>query len=284
MDLPTVEDLVPARGASWQAGDAFLAGGSWLFSEPQPDVRRLLDLTSYGWPALVADPSGLEIAATCTLSELASYRAPAPLDWPAVALFAQSCEALLGSFKVRNVATVGGNICLALPAGPMTALTAALDGVCTLWSADGTTSRRGVVDVVVGPGRTALAPGQLLRSIRLPASTLRSRVAFRQASLTTLGGSATVVIGRVALAEALITITAATQRPLQLRYAELPGAKQMAHDLDLVVGNWNDDVHGSPHWRRAMTHRLINEVVDELCDAPTPNGAPSAASRRDGTG
>jgi CO/xanthine dehydrogenase FAD-binding subunit len=262
MDLLTVEAHVPAKGATWRPGDAFLAGGSWLFSEPQPGVRRLLDLTSFGWPALTSDPSGLEIAATCTLAEIAAYRAP---EWPATALFAQACHALLGSFKVWQVATVGGNLCLALPAGPMTALTAALDGVCTLWSADGTVTRRTVTDVVVGAGRTSLAPGQLLRSIRLPASALRSRVAFRQVSLTPVGRSAALVIGRVSTGgETLLTVTAATERPFLLRYARPPRPEVVARDLDGVVGRWHDDVHGSPRWRRAMTMRLLAEVLEEL--------------------
>jgi CO/xanthine dehydrogenase FAD-binding subunit len=264
VDLPTVEEILGAADTRWQPGDAFLAGGSWLFSEPQPGVRRLLDLQSYGWPSLVHDGSGLEIAATCTLAELAAW--PVPPQWPAAALFGQCCDALLGSFKIWHVATVGGNICLALPAGPMTAVVAALDGVCTLWAADGTATTRPVSEVVVAPGRTALAAGQLLRSVRLPASALRSRVAFRQASLSAFGRSAALVIGRVAPSggETVFTVTASTQRPVQLRYAASPPPDDLAHDIDVSVDAWQDDVHGSPAWRQATTHRLLHEVATEL--------------------
>src|SRR5436305_489841 len=48
MDLNTVSEVVRPRRreslADWRAGDAWLAGGTWLFSEPQPAVRRLVDL------------------------------------------------------------------------------------------------------------------------------------------------------------------------------------------------------------------------------------------------
>ena len=45
MDLHTVTALVDARTEPvWQDGDAWLAGGTVLFSEPQPHLRRLLDL------------------------------------------------------------------------------------------------------------------------------------------------------------------------------------------------------------------------------------------------
>jgi len=37
---PTTRDQLPV----WTAGDAWLAGGTWLFSEPQAHLRRLIDL------------------------------------------------------------------------------------------------------------------------------------------------------------------------------------------------------------------------------------------------
>ena len=58
MDLHTVNRVRrPARAeeiASWEAGFAWLAGGTWLFSEPQVDVHTLIDLESLEWPSLQA--------------------------------------------------------------------------------------------------------------------------------------------------------------------------------------------------------------------------------------
>lgn len=258
MDLSTVERFVPAADTTWQPGDAYLAGGSWLFSEPQPAVRRLLDLTSFGWPALVEHDDGLEVAATCTLAELAAFHAP---KWPAVALFAQCAGALLASYKVWHVATVGGNVCLALPAAPMVSLAAGLDATATLWAPE---AQARVADLVIGPGRTTLRPGQLLRSIHLPAVTLRSRTAFRQFSLAPMGRSAAVVIGRVGADGATVTVTAATPGPVQLRFAEMPAEDEVVAAIDASVGQWHDDVHGAPEWRRAITLRLVREIVAEL--------------------
>ena len=70
------------------------------------------------------------IAATCTLAELARWR-PARCGLRARRGRSPGSAATrsLGSFKVHNVATVGGNICLSLPAGPMTSLASALDGM-----------------------------------------------------------------------------------------------------------------------------------------------------------
>jgi CO/xanthine dehydrogenase FAD-binding subunit len=130
--------VADARLGIWRPGDAWLAGGTWLFSEPQPALTRLLDLHAFGWTALQVSPDGLDIAATCTLAELARQEFP---PWQAASLVGQCCAALLGSFKVWNTATVGGNICLALPAGPMISLTAALDGVAEIWGTGGAVRR-----------------------------------------------------------------------------------------------------------------------------------------------
>ena len=139
MDLHSIESVLMPRTRAelpaWSAGTAVLGGGTWLFSEPQPHLRRLIDLTAMGWESLTVDGEGLHVAGTCTIAALSRFTPPA--DWRAGDLIGQCCDALLGSFKVWNAATVGGNICLALPAGPIIALAAALGGIATVWRPDG---------------------------------------------------------------------------------------------------------------------------------------------------
>jgi CO/xanthine dehydrogenase FAD-binding subunit len=268
VDLHTVAELRPGRPTDgWRPGDAWLAGGTWLFSEPQTHLRRLFDLTELGWEPLRTAPDGsLEIAATCTVAELARHPHP---------LFLGCCRAFLASFKVWNVATVGGNLCAGLPAGPMISLTAGLDGRCLLIAPDGTERTVPVTGFVVGDGRTVLRAGELLRSVTLPAAALARRACLRQASLHPLGRSAALVVGtREQGGELALTVTAATARPRRLRFAGVPGAGELAAALDAEIpdGGWFDDVHGDPDWRRHLTHRLAGEVVRELAD-PGPRGA-----------
>ncbi|HEX3873387.1 MAG TPA: FAD binding domain-containing protein [Solirubrobacteraceae bacterium] len=268
MDLAGVSAIVAADRSSretWQDGDAWLAGGTWLFSEPQPEIRRLVDLTYFRWPALVERDAGLEIAATCTLGQLARYQGSA--DWPATRLARQCCDALLGSFKVWNAATVGGNICLSLPAGPMTSLAAGLDGVCTIWTRAGQTREVAVCDFVLGPGENVLESGDLLRSIFLPAASLRSPTAFRQLSLSPVGRSAVLVIGRRDPDDdaVVITVTAAVSRPVALRFDAPPSADELRDALDAADPTYHDDVHGDPAWRRHLTRVYVEEVRRELC-------------------
>src|SRR5580658_3002860 len=189
MDLNTITDIARPRQRAelpvWSAGDAWLAGGTWLFSEPQLKISRLIDIADLGWPALEASEHGLRIAATCKIAELDGMTFPS--NWAAARLVNQCCRSFLASFKIWNAATVGGNLCMALPAGPMISLAAALDGVCTIWGPDGKERRVAILDFVLGPQHNALARGELLRHIHLPLSALRQRTAFRQISLSPLG-------------------------------------------------------------------------------------------------
>ncbi len=267
MDLNTIESVVerPDRGsiAGWRRGDAWLGGGTWLFSEPQPELTRLIDLRGFDWTPIEADAEGVTIAATCRIAELERW-APPP-GWRAAALVPLCCRALLGSFKVWNAATVGGNICLALPAGPMTALAAALDAACQVWGEDGDREVP-VTELVVGAGRNALHPGELLRAVRLPAAALRRRAAFRQISLTPLGRSAALLIGtHDADGTFRLTVTGATVRPLVLHYPAPPGRAALLGDLAALPDETMfDDVHGRRPWRRVVTAHLAAEILDEL--------------------
>lgn len=264
MDLYTVTEFGPASATAWRDGDAWLGGGTWLFSQPQPGVRRLLDLTAFGWPSLVETADGLTIGATCTLAELARWQ-PARRDFKSAGKLArQCCGALLGSFKVQNMATVGGNICLSLPAGPMTSLAASLDGVATLQAPDGGSREVPVKDFVTGDGRNLLRPGELLRQVLIPAASLQARTAFRQVSLSPVGRSAVLVIARRETSQTIVTITAATSRPVQLRLPVMPGPAEALIALDRAPAAYLDDVHGSRPWREAMTRRAVAEVITEL--------------------
>ena len=258
---PTTREQLPV----WTAGDAWLAGGTWLFSEPQAHLTRLVDLTDLKWPALTIHEAGLSIAATCTVAQLDALACPP--DWIAPPLINQCCRAFLASFKIWKTATVGGNICMSLPAGPMISLTSALDGVCTIWQADGAERKITVADFVTGNQRNVLAPGDLLRQVDIPLAALRRRSAFRQISLTPVGRSAALLIGTVDGDGALaLTVTASTVRPVQLSFAAIPLAEELrAAILQRIPDSlYHTDVHGKPNWRKAMTLRIAEEIRGEL--------------------
>jgi CO/xanthine dehydrogenase FAD-binding subunit len=78
---------------------------------------------------------------------------------------------------IRNVATLGGNVANASPAG---------DGIAALWALEARVEAitpagvvvRSLDEVVVGPGRLALPPGSVLTAIRIPVSARGEGQAF----------------------------------------------------------------------------------------------------------
>jgi CO/xanthine dehydrogenase FAD-binding subunit len=268
MDLNTVVDVQRPSSSDqvtqWRDGYAWLAGGTWLFSEPQTGTDTLFDLERLNWPPLQTSAAGLDIAATCRIADL--YRFAGPAEWRAAPLFRGCCNAFLASFKIWNMATVGGNICMSLPAGPMISLTTALEGIYTLWPRNVPPREVQAVDFVTGNHANVLRQGELLRSIHLPAAALEKRFAFRHASLTKLGRSAALLIGTQSKGDLLLTITAATPRPVQLRFAHVPSAVELRRAIDarIPADGYFDDVHGSAEYKHHLTYYFAEQIRAEL--------------------
>jgi hypothetical protein len=111
------------------------------------------------------------------------------------------------------------------------------------------------------------------------ADALAARTAFRQFSLSPVGRSAVLVIARLDDPPApdgpggpavVITVTAATPRPLQLRFPRLPTADEALSALGAATPTYLDDIHGGGSWRAAMTRRCLAEVIAELAGDAGP--------------
>jgi CO/xanthine dehydrogenase FAD-binding subunit len=270
MNLNTITEVKRPGSADqigqWRDGYAWLAGGTWLFSEPQ---IRHQHADRPRWARL--DSAHCDSRRAGNRRDLLRRRSPClqgPADWRAVPLFRDCIDAFLMSFKIWNAATVGGNICMSLPAGAMISLTAALEGVCTLWPRDGQPRTLPVVDFVTGNHKNVLQKGELLRSIHLPARALSRRYAMRQMSLTRLGRSAALLVGTVndGGTDFVLTITASTPRPVQLRFAKMPSAEELRHAINeqLPGDGYFQDVHGSARYKRHLTYYLAEQIRAEL--------------------
>ena len=184
MDIGTITTIRRPQSAEeiagWRPSYAWLAGGTWLFSEPQPDTDTLIDLHGLGWPALQAAAGRarhrrhLPHRRRCTASQR-------PADWAAAPLFRSLLQgASWPSFKIWNAATVGGNH-LHVAAGRADDLADRGAGG-HLHAVAARRRRRGrwpSIDFVTGNHANVLQPGELLRSIHLPASALSRQAALR---------------------------------------------------------------------------------------------------------
>jgi CO/xanthine dehydrogenase FAD-binding subunit len=267
MDLPTLTEVrLPASRAELAALSATvipLAGGTWLFSEPQDHLTGLVDLTTLGWtPWERRADGGLSLAATCTIADLTRITPSA--DWRALPLFRQCAESLLQSFKVWNTATIGGNIATALAAGALIGLGGALEAELVIWTPDGGERRTPVARFVLAQRETAILPGEVIRSVEFAPGPLAATTAFRRIALSPLGRAGTVLAARRDADGAFVLcITGGTTRPEVIRFPDLPSPDELAAAI-AIVPSWFTDPHGSADWREAVSGLLAEEIRQEL--------------------
>ncbi len=171
--MPPIDYLAPATEAEAlaalagvPAGEvAVLAGGTDLLldlDEGRLRPRRLLSLRRLPWNQHHWDGPALRLGATEPLRRLETDPALAG-RFPALA----EAIAAVGSPALRRQATIGGNLGRAAPASDLAPVLLALDAEVELLGADG--PRWLSVDAFLsGSRRTALRPGELVRSVRLP--------------------------------------------------------------------------------------------------------------------
>jgi CO/xanthine dehydrogenase FAD-binding subunit len=272
MDITSITSFRRARTREDLAlapGETFIAGGTWLMSEPQPGITGFVDLTTMPWPALEISAAGLRIGATCTIAHLVAWaegrEGPAmPDGWTSASLIPDAANALLASFKVWNTATVVGNVCRSFAAGAMTTLAVTLDGTAEVWRADGSARSVDVADLIVGNGQNDLEPGEVVRAIDLPDRALRSRVALQKIALAEHGRSGAVVTGRLDDdGTCVVVVTAATSRPVVLRFATVPDAATLAAAVADAPGYYTDPL-GAADWRRGVSGVLAERIRREL--------------------
>jgi CO/xanthine dehydrogenase FAD-binding subunit len=105
--------------------------------------------------------SQVRIGALTTFSTIAANESIRE-DFPLLS----EAAGLIGSWQIRNVATIGGNLCTASPAADSATALLALDAQVVLADASGETSLP-LASFFTGPGETVLRHGQLLKEIIL---------------------------------------------------------------------------------------------------------------------
>jgi len=172
--------------------------------------------------------------------------------------------ATMASVQIRNLATVGGNLCNAAPSADMTPILIALDGVALIAGANG--ERRVRLDeFFTGPGATVLKPDELLVAIEVPPPS--GPALYLKHAPRTWMDIAVVGVGlRLRLADgvcsdARIVLGAVAPTPLRARRAEdeLRGGSLDAGRIERAAAiaaeesKPIDDVRGSAWYRRLIT-------------------------------
>lgn len=83
----------------------------------------------------------------------------------------------VGSPQIRNLGTIGGNLCNAAPSADTAAPLLALDAVAEIASRKGTRTIP-FADFFVGPGKTVLGRGEMLTSISIPTPVVGTKSVY----------------------------------------------------------------------------------------------------------
>ena len=147
-------------------GAMALAGGTDMvvsMNHGKTSPSLVVDLKRLGGLGEVTEIAGfIEIGALVSMTTLT--RSPIVKRWfPALARAAGS----IGCWQVRNLATVGGNLCNASPSADTTP-PLLVYGASVVVSDGVRTRELPVGEFLVGPGTTALAKGEVLTALRLP--------------------------------------------------------------------------------------------------------------------
>ncbi len=192
----------------------------------------------------------------------------------------QICQALiegassLGGPQVRNMATIGGNICNGAPSADSAAPLLTLDAELIIQNAQG--SRRTSMETFYkGPGWVDLNPGELVTHICIQPDHYRNsssyfyKYAMRQAmDIATIGCSANCQVKDNRLASLKLAYTVAAPVPKRCRTAEAMAVGQPVSQalINDITGMVLTDLSPRNSWRAAKDFRehIIKTLAEKV--------------------
>lgn len=273
----SIEEVLDALSEG-QGESCLVSGGSDLLLELQqgsrPPVHRLVDVSEVGaLCALEIRDGSLFIGASVTLTQLAN----SPLIKDHAQALADAAK-LMGNPQVCNVATIGGNVAHALPAGDGTISLMALDATAEVASLE---ERRRVPlkTLFRGPGESSLDPhADLLVGFYIPlnkpgqASAFTRRVNPQGIALAMLNIAIWLEREGERVNQARLTIGPAGPVPIRLSATEktLAGQAYCPQLLDHALQELLREAHfrTSPHrataeYRQHLAGVLLHEAFSK---------------------
>ncbi len=186
-------------------------------------------------------------------------------------------ERRVANLRVREVGTLGGNLCFSDPHSDPATFLLALDAEVECRRGGETARRIPISDFVVGPYQTSLREGDVLTSVRIPelpqgAAVAHAKFAFHERPTATVACLARVVEGRVA--EARVAVGSVGARPVRAPTAEQmltgapvdelsPGLLAEAGERAAEAAAPVDDASGSAEYKAELVRGLVERTFGE---------------------
>jgi carbon-monoxide dehydrogenase medium subunit len=250
-----------------------LAGGTDLLPQMKHGLLK---------PALVVDLSGIDrvrrvdngsgglrIGAAVTARELEVH----PALGGAYRSIAESA-ALVGSLQVRNLATVGGNLCNAAPSADMAPPLVALEAQAVIAGAKGE-RRVPIADFFTGVRQTVLAPNELLVELIVPGPGPNSGGQYlrhtprRELDIAVVGVASQLTMANGRCAKARIALASVAPTPVRATAAEgalegqalTPELIERAATLAIEAAKPISDQRGSIEFRKHLVRVLTRRTL-----------------------
>jgi len=280
VDYVRVGCLAELGDALDRDGAFLIAGGTDLMVKIRAGSvhpRLLVDISRVdALREISTQPSGLTIGSAALVAEILASPTVST-HYPLLATVLRS----LGSAQIRNRATLGGNLANASPAADSPLALLAYEARVTLARA-GTERSLPLHEFFLGPGRTALARGEYIRSVDLPTARTDWDVFFhkvgRRRALTIAIAS---VAGLVALrgrtvVDVRLAAGSVAPTPIRLRAVEnlvrgqeLDGERiAAAHAAAFREVSPIDDVRATALYRRTVASDLVARFLRESKGSP----------------
>jgi CO/xanthine dehydrogenase FAD-binding subunit len=269
MDLYSVETYLQPKSltevSDWQPDWNWLAGGTWIFNEVQPQVKTLVDMQQLNWLEIEVTAEGLSIGATCIQNDLLDFSFPEP--WTATDALKDAVREL-ASFKLSHAATVGGNICLALSASTFAPTMVALNAQYEIWRSHGEPYFVDAADFQTAPQQTILQPGEVLRRIKIPLENLAQwQTSFKRMAVCTAGYAIAIVVTAYhpQTQQVRFGIGGSVKSPCLIEFDTIPISEQIVGAFrETPLQEYIDDERGSADYRRHITQVLMQRGIAEL--------------------
>jgi len=258
---------------------AYIAGGTDMYLSPV-HCDYVIDVNRAGLGEIARTPDGdVLIGSAATLHNVATNPLITEFAGGTLAHAAAHCS----NRPIRSTATIGGNLCHALPSADMAPVLLVLDATCLIVDEDSQESIP-LSDFFLGPRQTVL-DDRLLVSLALPADSRQRFCAnykltrsAEDISLVQVAAALEIEDGKISVAR--LALGAVAPIPLRARLAEAALAGQKLTDLNeealaavaaVAAGESSplDDHRASEEYRRAMVEvfmrRILLQVVAAAC-------------------
>ena len=255
----------------WEGRAKYIAGGTDILvriKQKAIQPEALVSLRGVSTLSNISHNGGSSLGGMSTMRSV--ERDPVIIqEYPALA----KAVSLLANPQVRNVATVGGNLCNAAPSADCAPPLLVMQAILKLQGPGGEREVP-IEEFFTGPGDNCMEPGEVLTQVHIPEKATHTGMAFLKVGrvaqdIAVVNAAALLVVDKKKCVQCRLAVGAVAPVPLRLRNVEklIEGEEIGPELLDRVSQMVEQavspitDVRSTEEYRRIMSGVLIKRAI-----------------------